>query len=58
MNYNHLKGKWRAKPVTWNDQSFDSLEDMARSFNTSAQRLRYYLKKERPFLNHLINYES
>ena len=54
---NSNKGQYQAKPVIWNGSQFGSIEQMARYFGTSAQRLRYYIKNDKPFEGHIIDYE-
>ena len=51
-------GQYQAKPVVWNGSEFRSLEDMARFFGTSSQRLRYYLKNDKEFEGHHIDYKN
>ena len=50
-------GQYKAKPVVWAGLTYRSLEEMARDRGTSAQRLRYYLKNDKPFDGHIIDYK-
>ena len=45
-----------AKPIVWNDNHYQSLEERARDTLNSPQNLRYYLKKGIPFQGHCIDY--
>lgn len=47
----------KAKPLIWNNKEFPSLEAMARAFKQKPQGLRYYMKRDKPFLGHVIDYK-
>ena len=52
-----MKADNQPKPLIWNGQEFPSLEEMARHFRQTAQGIRYYLKRDKPFLGHIIDYK-
>ena len=52
-----MKADNQPKPLIWNGQEFPSLEEMARQFKQTAQGIRYYLKRDKPFLGHVIDYK-
>ena len=52
-----MKANNKSKPIIWNGKEYPSLEDMSRKLWQSAQGLRYYLKNDKPFQGHFIDYK-
>lgn len=52
-----MKADNQPKPLIWNAQEFPSLEEMARQLKQRPQGLRYYLKRDKPFSGHVIDYK-
>lgn len=47
----------KSKPIVYEGKSYPSLEQLARELKTSAQLLRYYLKRDKPFGGSYIDYK-
>ena len=46
----------KPKPVIYEGERYPSLEKLAQALGTSAQLLRYYLKRDKPFGGQYIDY--